>query len=134
MAQRKLTLLGAAVFSALLVACAGPGEDRNRSGYSDSGDRGVGTPAQAPDASGPSGPSSRGRDTMSQPTVPSANTPASVPDEQTDRVGQRFQSPPVRDSRLKPSPITPGNVSDSNSSENRNNTTNDGGMGIGVAR
>ena len=129
MTDRKLTLLGAALLGAMLATSAGA-QDRNASSYPDSGDRGVMTPAQAPDASGPT----LDRGAGSQSYIPSLNHPAGVPDEQPSRVGQKHQSPLVTDSRLRPSPITPGNVSDSNSSASRFGHTNDGGMGIGATR
>ena len=130
MANRKLTLLAAAVFGAFVAASAGA-QDRNMSSYPDSGDRGVVTPAQTQDTTGPTVSPAVGQ---GQSYIPSLNTPASVPDERTSQVGQRHQSPLVRDSRLMPSPITPGNVSDSNSSMSRFGHTNDGGMGIGATR
>lgn len=130
MANRKLTLLAAAVMGAMLAASAGA-QDRNMSSYPDSGDRGVVTPAQVQDATGPTVDPAVGTGPS---YIPSINSPKGVPDEQTDRVGQKYQSPLVRDSRLRPSPITPGNVSDGNMSASRYNHTNDGGMGIGSTR
>jgi hypothetical protein len=126
MTQRKLTLLGAAVLGAMFAMPAGA-QDRNSSGYSDSGDRGVVTPGNVPDAQGPNAV----RGGSGQPTIPSVNSPANVPDQTTDRVGREPQSPLVRDSRLRPSPITPGNVTDNNTSTSRFDRTNDGGMGYG---
>ena len=130
MANRKMTLLGAAVLGAMLAASAGA-QDRNMSSYPDSGDRGVVTPAQVQDATGPTVNPAVGQ---GQSYIPSLNSPASVPDERTSQVGQKHQSPLVMDSRLRPSPITPGNVDDNNSSRSRFGHTNDGGMGIGATR
>lgn len=127
MMKRKLTLLGAAVLGATLAMSAGA-QDRNASGYRDSGDRGVVTPANAPDASGPN-MQNLPRGGMA--VYPSGTNPATVPDQQPARVGQLEQSPLVRDSRMRPSPITPGNVSDTNSSASVYDRTNDGGMGYG---
>ena len=129
MKQRKLTLLGAALLGATLAASVGA-QDQNRSGYQDSGDRGVITPANTPDMGnvpdrGVSGTSSR---------MPSLNQPASVPDNNPDRVGQIRQSPLVRDSRFLASPITPKSVDDNNPSLGTNRYSNDGGMGIGATR
>lgn len=130
MIERKLTLLGAALVGAMLAASAGA-QDTNRSGYSDSGDRGVTTPANVQD----SGPNhERGYRSGGPSNLPSVNTPASVPDERPSQVGQQPQSPLMRDSRLTPSPITPGNVSDSNAASTTHDRTNDGGMGIGGTR
>jgi len=124
MTDRKLALFGAALVGAMISLSAGA-QDRNASGYPDSGDRGVVTPANVPDASGPN----QERGVGGTSTMPSLNVPASVPDQQTDRVGRAHQSPLVSDSKLLPSPITPGNVSDSNMSASRYDRTNDGGMG-----
>ena len=122
MTYRKLTLLAAAL-AGVMAAMSVTAQDRNRSGYSDSGDRGVGTPAMAPDASGPT----RDRGGAGPSYIPSINSPASVPDERSDQVGRKNQPPLVRDSRTTPSPTTPGNVSDANPSANRKDQTNDGG-------
>lgn len=124
MTERKLTLFGAALLGAMLSLSAGA-QDRNFSGYPDSGDRGVVTPGNVPDSSG----SNMERGYSGRSTIPSINQPASVPDQQADRVGREYQSPLVRDSRFRPSPITPGSVTDSNTSLTRYDRTNDGGMG-----
>ena len=124
MKKRKLTLLGAAVLGAMLSMSAGA-QDRNASGYPDSGDRGVRTPANVPDGAG----ANMERGWSGSPNMPSLNSPTGVSDQSSDRVGHEYQSPLVRDSRHTPSPITPGAVSDSNMSTSRYDRTNDGGMG-----
>ena len=109
MMERKLTL-GAVALAALLAGsgCA------------------VYEPASVSETGGRA-PSSAGGPAV----YPSVNQPAGVPDSNPSTTGRQTQSPPMRDSRNTPSPITPGNISDSNTSATTHDRTNDGGMGIG---
>lgn len=109
MAERKMTVLGAVILGALL---AGP-----------VGAAGVGTPASVPDMGGRAeGDSAGGR-----PNYPSLNQPASVPDANPSQTGRQYQSPPMRDSRLTPSPRTPAGVNEAAPSETGREYTNSGG-------
>lgn len=125
MNQRKLTLLGAAVLGAMLSMSAGA-QDRNMSGRMESGDRGVITPSSAPETTGAEGVSGQGTA-----RIPSLNSPSSSPESNPSDAGRQNQSPLVRDSRLRPSPIVPSGSSESNPSASMNDRTNDGGMGYG---
>ena len=109
MMERKLTM-GAVALAALLAGsgCA------------------IEQPASVPDMGGRASGAAGG-----PATYPSLNQPAAVPDANPSTTGRQTQSPPMRDSRNTPSPITPGNVSDSNMSATTRDRTNDGGMGIG---
>ena len=116
MTERKMTVLGAVVLGALL---AGP-----------VGAAGVGTPASVSDAGGPAdaGGWRAERDSVGgRPHYPSLNQPASVPDANPAQTGREYQSPPMRDSRLTPSPRTPAGVNEAAPSETGREYTNSGG-------
>lgn len=123
MLERKLTLLGAAVFGALLATSAVADYQSPNSA-----DQGVATPQNYSDTSPNhqqygAGPS----------VIPSLNNPMSVPEAVPSDAGRQYQSPLVRDSRWRASPITPSASNESNPSR-MFDPTNTGGYVYGGTR